>query len=440
MNVLYLHTHDTGRYIQPYGYQVPTPNLMQLAQEGTLFRQAFCTGPTCSPSRAGLLTGMAPHCSGMLGLAHRGFILNDYSKHLVQFMKNNSYETVLCGIQHEAPDAEMIGYNKVLRDQDYHMGKGDGKDWSVWDLKNATHVAEYIKQNNDRPFFLSYGMFNTHREFPKTDASINPDYVMPPFPLYDTADNRKDMAGYISSAMVMDRCIGIVLDALKESACADDTIIIFTTDHGIAFPKMKCNLYDTGIGVSLIIKYPGNKKAGKAVDSLVSHLDIFPTICELLSNDKPAWLQGNSLMPLLQGDTEKVRDEIFSEVSFHAAYEPMRCIRTERYKLITFFDVHDKILPSNIDDSLSKEFLTQYDYLDEVREKELLFDLYLDPVERINRVNDASYKEVYVDLRERLNKWMMSTNDPLWSGKIKKPEGAVVNKLSCYSPRTEDYE
>src|SRR5947207_3061874 len=80
-NILYLHSHDTGRYIQPYGYAVPTPNLQKLASEGFLFRRAFDAAPTCSPSRAALLTGHCPHENGMLGLAHRGFSLNDYNQH-----------------------------------------------------------------------------------------------------------------------------------------------------------------------------------------------------------------------------------------------------------------------------------------------------------------------------------------------------------------------
>ena len=77
MNILYIHTHDSGTYLQPYGHNIPTPNLMKLAREGTLFRHAYCAGPTCSPSRAALLTGMSPHSCGMLGLAHRGFRIND---------------------------------------------------------------------------------------------------------------------------------------------------------------------------------------------------------------------------------------------------------------------------------------------------------------------------------------------------------------------------
>src|SRR5438128_29326 len=81
-NILYLHSHDSGRYLQPYGHAVPTPSLKKLAAEGVLFRRAFSAAPTCSPSRAALLTGQYAHQSGMLGLAHRGFSLNDYRKHM----------------------------------------------------------------------------------------------------------------------------------------------------------------------------------------------------------------------------------------------------------------------------------------------------------------------------------------------------------------------
>ncbi len=82
-NILYIHSHDTGRYVQPYGHQVPTPNIQLLADQGVLFREAFCAAPTCSGSRASLLTGQYCHNNGMLGLAHRGWELNDYRQHLV---------------------------------------------------------------------------------------------------------------------------------------------------------------------------------------------------------------------------------------------------------------------------------------------------------------------------------------------------------------------
>ncbi|MCZ8516684.1 sulfatase [Paenibacillus filicis] len=425
--------------MEPYGYNVPTPNIQKLAEEGILFRQAYCAGPTCSPSRSALLTGMSPHSAGMIGLAHRGFQLNDYNQHLVQFLGHHGFETVLCGIQHEASSVDMIGYSRILDEQDYNMGQYD-TDWTEWDLNRAKIVASFLKENHQNPFFLSYGMFNTHREYPQISEGINPNYVVPPFPLYDNEKNREEMARYISSAKVVDQCVEIVMEALNESGLENDTLVIFTTDHGPAFPFMKCNLYDTGIGVSLILKYPGNSKKGEAIDALVSQIDLFPTICDFLNLAKPDWLQGISLMPILKRETDSIRTEIFTEVTYHAAYEPMRCIRTERYKLIRYFDDWNQPVPANIDDSLSKDFLIEQGYLTTKQNKEMLFDLYLDPVERINLVHKDNYHPIYQELAEKLDRWMKETGDPLLNGKVEKPVNAIANKRDCLSPNMCDFE
>ena len=101
MNVIYINTHDSGRMLSPYGYDIPTENLKKLAKDSVVFTNAFCAGPTCSPSRAALLTGIFPHQNGMLGLAQRGFSLYNPEKHLANFLRSNGYNTCLCGIQHE---------------------------------------------------------------------------------------------------------------------------------------------------------------------------------------------------------------------------------------------------------------------------------------------------------------------------------------------------
>lgn len=217
----------------------------------------------------------------------------------------------------------MIGYDRILGNSNFDMSDFETDSISQ-DIANATQAAEYIKQ----------------------DKGINPNYLIPPFPFFDNAQNREDMAGFLTSARVVDCCAGIVMDAIRESGHVDDTFIIFTTDHGIAFPKMKCNLYDKGIGVSLILKFPENKRKGEAVDALVSQIDLFPTLCEVLSLDKPSWLQGTSIMPLMGGTDIRVRDELFADVTYHAAYEPVRAIRTERYKLIKYFDIHESFVPA----------------------------------------------------------------------------------------------
>lgn len=436
MNLIYIHTHDTGKYIQPYGYPVTTPNLMQFASRGTLFRHAFSAAPTCAPSRASLMTGMCPHSNGMLGLPHRGFLLNDYSKHMAQYLQNFGFETILCGEHHEAPDDDMIGYSQILS-RDKSTKEISEK---AWDLTNADRVADFLLSGTEKPFFLSFGMHNTHREYPEIDKDINPDFVMPPFPVYDTKETRKDMAAFYSSVKIVDSCVGTVLDALKKSGHDKDTAVIISTDHGIAFPRMKCHLYDTGIGVMLMIDFPGNPMNGKVLDALVSQIDLFPTVCDLLGISKPFWLQGHTLMPLLNGTEREIRNEIFAEVNFHAAYEPKRCVRTSRYKLIRLYDNHNHIVPANTDDSPSKDFLLRCGYLTEVKPREMLFDLNLDPIERINLVMDNRYADIYSEMCNRLDQWMKQTNDPILKGKLQKPEHAKVNKLSCISPASTNYE
>lgn len=430
MNIVYMHSHDTGRYIQPYGYPAPTPHLMKLAEEGVLFRHAYCAAPTCSPSRAALLTGMSPHSCGMLGLAHRGFALANPERHLATYLRENGFKTVLCGVQHEAKNPADLGYTDVLPVE-------SGTD----DRRNAALAAEYIKAcPSEQPFFLSFGMFNTHRPFPEADPDIRADYVMPPAMFYDHPGNREDMARYMTSARIMDDSIGIVLEALAQSGRSSDTLILYTTDHGIAFPHMKSQLYDTGIGVSLIMKLPGAFSRQGAVDALVSQVDVFPTICELLELDKPAWLQGVSLLPVLTGAEDQVREEIYAEVTFHAAYEPMRCIRTSRYKYIRLYEEHGRHVAANIDDGLSKTFLMEHGFLDETRAQEMLFDLYLDPVERVNLAGRPAYAGIRLSLQERLTAWMKQTDDPLLAGQVAKPPGARINKPGTLSPGEQDYE
>ena len=305
------------------------------------------------------------------------------------------------------------------------------------DLKSALNAAKYIKKYRGNKFFLSVGLLNTHQPFPiHGKEEVNPNYVMPPFPIPDMRETRAEMAEYIKSAMFMDKCFGIVLDAVRDSGIEKETIVFFTTDHGIPFPRMKSNLYDTGVGVSLIMKCPGNKRKGEVVDALVSHIDIFPTLCDYTGLEKPEWLQGRSFKPIIDNNLKEINNEVFSEVTYHCAYEPMRSIRTKRYKFIKVFDEYENYIPSNIDDGACKELFREWDYFETKKDKEMLFDLYLDPVERINLVKNMRYIDIYKDLSFRLKKWMEDTDDPLLQGKIEPPKGSIVCKPTEYSITT----
>lgn len=423
-NILYIHSHDTGRYTQPYGHAVPTPNLQKLAEQGVLFKRAYSAAPTCSPSRSALVTGQCPHSNGMLGLAHRGFRLNDYRQHLVHTLKNAGYFTALAGVQHVASheNVGMIGYDRILTPKTHAPDV-------------AAAAVEFLKSQPKQPFLLTAGFFETHRDYPPPGPTEDERYCMPPRPIPDAPETRHDMAQFKASARIMDAAVGQVLTALERAGVADDTLVISTTDHGISFPTMKCNLTDDGIGVMMTLRGPGGFSGGKVCDAMVSHMDIFPTLCDLLNIEHPSWLQGRSLLPLMRGTANSLHEELFAEVNYHAAYEPKRCVRTERWKYIRHFD--DRTHPNlpNCDDGPSKSLWLKNGWREQMVTREGLFDLMFDPAERHNLMNDSAHAAVARKMQGRLERWMQATNDPLLRGPVKAPHGAKANDPDGTSPR-----
>jgi arylsulfatase A-like enzyme len=438
MNILYLHTHDTGRYIGAYGYPVRSPELDAFASGAAVMRNAHCAAPTCSPSRSALLTGTYPHENGMLGLAHRGFALHDYSAHLAPFLRARGYTTALCGVQHVAPQKEMIGYDLLLEaGEDYFQRNVE--DLAAYDRANAERAARFLERPPEGPFFLSFGMLNTHRPFPPA-APGRARPVRPPAPVPDTPDTREDAAGFYSAVETADGCAGRVLDALARSGREEETLVLITTDHGPAFPAMKAGLGDDGTGVLLMLRLPDGSGAGRSFDAMVSQLDIFPTLCELLGTEPPVRLRGSSLLPLLRGEQESLHPYLFTETTFHAAYEPARAVRSARYKLIRHFSPFDRRLPVNVDDSPSKELFSANGYFEEPVGSDELYDLMLDPQEKRNRIAEQEYRQAAAELGEVLHSWMRETGDPLLQGHVSAPAGALVNSPHCYSPDSGEFE
>lgn len=423
LNVLYVHSHDTGRYIHPYGYAVPTPNLQRLAEEGVLFSNAFCAAPTCSPSRAAMLTGQCAHSAGMIGLAHRGFDLTDPRQHLASVLSGAGYHTALVGVQHEIKrDPTRLGYREVVplaNPWQEHVGDG---------------AAAWLGKAPATPWFLSVGFFQTHREYPSVEAGAGR-YLRPPAPIAATAATRDDMAAYVASARQLDAGIGQVLAALEASGQARNTLVLCTTDHGLAFPGMKCTLTDHGIGVLLILRGPAGLQGGRICDALTSQIDILPTLCELLGLETPDWVQGHSLWPVLRGETAEVNDEVFAEVTYHAAYEPQRAVRTRRWKYIRRFGTRCTPVLPNCDDSPSKDLWLSHGWADQILPDEQLYDLVFDPHEAYNLAADPLYVSAMEEMRARLLNWMERTHDPLLAGEpVPAPAGAQVNDPAGHSP------
>jgi arylsulfatase A-like enzyme len=425
-NIVYIHSHDTGRYIEPYGYGIPTPNIRALAEDGVLFRRAFCANPTCSPSRAALLTGTYPHQNGMWGLSHRGWSMNDYAWHINTTLKTAGYTTALSGIQHIIAEKRTgeLGYDEVLIPP--------GVPGSP-ELNAAAFIHQ--QRESESPFFLSVGFGHTHRRFPTKEEEFTVDsrFVRPPEPLPDTERTRRDMAGFITSAQTLDRKMGVVFDALKESGQWDNTVIVCTTDHGIAFPRMKCNLQDSGIGVMLIMRGPGGFTGGRIIDGLASQLDIFPTLCEICDLEAPDRLEGVSLVPLATGEASAVREEIHAEINYHASYEPVRCVRTDRYKYIRRFSDRTRPVLPNTDDGFSKEVLLEAGW--PLPEPEALYDTWLDPNEAHNLVADPNAAPVLDEMRQRLRAWQERTGDAILEGDIPPARPGVYSDIDAVGTR-----
>lgn len=424
MNIIYLHSHDTGRRISPYGTGAATTALDRLAERATVFTNAFSVAPTCSPSRAGLLTGRYPHEVGMLGLAHRGFRLDDYSRHIVASMNERGYETVLCGVQHVAPRKSMIGYQRILDgDEDYFRSPPENQ--ADYDRANAERAAEFIleRATSDRPYFLSLGFLQTHRPFSWEGTTPEEDY-----------------AAFRATAESMDQSIGIVLNALDRADAWDRTVVVYTTDHGIAFPDMKATLRADGVGVALLVWIPREVlgvEPPRKIDALVSHIDLHRTILEL-AGAAPAvagedW-SPRSLLPLLTGSTEAVRELVFSEMTFHAAYEPVRSVRSRWYSLIRRFGPRRRRVAANVDDSSSKdEVATQGFFTESIPEMEL-YDLRADPEEQQNLADDPDRRSTREQLLGALRDWMVATGDPLLEGEVLPPDGAILDSPDAWSP------
>jgi arylsulfatase A-like enzyme len=486
-NILYLHCHDAGRYIEPYGHRVPAPSLQRLAEQGVMFRNAFAAAPTCSPSRAALLTGQSPHNAGMLGLAHYGWRLNDYRQHLIHSLHRAGYTSLLCGAQHitdfrRVRTGERIGYHRILRVSANDLRRtpslrrgrraprtrraGRWRRFSprrglrrlrplrgvrrvpgavsrrltggarvALDRSVAEVAADWLRSTAavQRPFFLSVGMIMPHRTYaharPRRHPAEDPRFIQPPVPLPDAPEVRRDMADYIASVRVMDMACGVVLDALEDSGLADHTLVIATTDHGIAFPLMKCNLTDHGLGVYLIMRGPGGFEGGRVIEGMVSQLDLYPTLCELLEIEPPPWLQGSSLMPLVRDEQDEIHDALYGEVTYHAAYEPMRSIRTRRWKYIRRFGPsRSQPVLRNIDSGHTKRYLMRHGLARRAVPAEYLFDLAFDPQEEDNLADDPRYAEVKRDLAARLEEWMARTTDPLLEGAVPPPQRRISRR------------
>ena len=300
-----------------------------------------------------------------------------------------------------------------------------------WDKENTENAISWLKDNSEKsPFFLSMGFFGTHRPYPPIEGEIR-NVVPDGFP--NLPNIREDFTQFNESVKFVDSCFGKIIEVMEDLQLLENTIILFTTDHGIAYPFGKSTLSDLGVSVALMLYLPWNRD-GNLYDSLVSHIDVVPTLCDFLEIKPMKDVEGKSLVPIIEQTKEEVNEEIFFEMNFHTSFEPARAIRTNQYKYIEYLDDYELYQLSNINNSKVKDFYVSLDL--DTRKKPLnhLDDLYYDPDEKNNLIDDPRYKGILEELTGKLDKWKVDTGDIKYTDEFKlKPEW-VVNKKESRTP------
>ncbi|MDN3312192.1 sulfatase [Microbacterium oryzae] len=432
-NVLLLHCHDLGRFLGCYGVAtVRTPHLDRFAAESVVFDRAFSVAPQCSPARASLLTGMYPQEVGVLGLTHPPFSwdLTRPDKHLARRLRTLGYRTELYGVHHEsrlAPDEVVAG----------DLGFDEVQTGGVADDVADRTIGALRRLKEEGPFYLQVGFVEPHRLQSSRDTEgvvgflgehIAPDdaqgVTVPPY-VRDTPQAQAEFAELQGAVRVMDAAVGRILDALRRLRLEQSTVVVFTTDHGIAVPRAKCSLYEAGLEVALMLRDPSRPdQAGTRVEDLVSHLSVVPTVLDIVGAPDDA-LTEPSLLDVAGGRASD-HPLVFGQMTYHSYYDPKRSARDDRFKLILNFSnaplamdptqswLHRSIPVGldrgNVPNSAAVEF----------------YDLDADPLELDNLADDERHRDRLAEMMTRLRSWMVATGDPLLQGSVTPPRHAEL--------------
>lgn len=412
-NIVMIVVHDIGRMLGCHGHDplLRTPRLDEFAAEGVRFNNHFACAAFCSPSRGALASGQYPHVNGLMGLTNLGWDMPPGSATVAETLGQAGYETALIGFQHEAKDVSRLGFETV-----------SDRGLPVSSEVVAPLAAEWLQQREATapPFYLQIGFSDVHRAYPDApEGYANLSDVRPlPF-LADTPGHREDLRDLYAYLEHMDGNVGVILDALERSGLRDNTCVVFTTDHGIPFPRAKGTLYDPGIGVTMLMRWPQGFAGGQTVDALTSHVDVLPSFWEAAGAEPLAATQGSSLLPLLRHEPYEARDFIFAELNTSPWYVS-RCVRTLSHKFIRNFT--EGRLPhfaTDIEASKTRRDMPSPVYWDIAPEE--LYDLDADPLEQTNLAGDPVAAPLSEALTARLEQQQRITNDPILSGPIARP-------------------
>lgn len=423
LNIIYFVCHDLGKHLGCYGVPVESPNLDRFAAEGIKLTNAFCASPACSPSRGCAMTGQYAHNNGLMGLVNGGWSMPEDSKTIVDYLNEAGYETAHYGFSHE---------RHPIKRNHYRIDEEGGPETRF--IENVIDRAiVFLERNRGRqqPFYLNLASQEVHASFWKKDGWINrtptygivppeksyiPDY-MPDVPYF------RDMMGRFQGAIrYMDEQIQRLFDAIERMGYNENTLVIFTTDHGPSGYRAKGTLYDRGVEIAFMMKMPGVATQGMVVDDLISNIDLVPTLLEACALEIPKEVQGRSFWKRIAGKPYKPNETLFTERNYHGGigsqdYDPVRSVRTKQFHYIRNFntDVKRYRVPSEFGKHFDHEWWHEADM---PRDQEELYDIEADPAEFNNVAHDPKYVRIKQELAAEMDHWMKDTDDPLLRGDI----------------------
>jgi N-sulfoglucosamine sulfohydrolase len=393
------------------GTEIPTPNVDRLAAAGVTFTRAYVASPSCAPSRAAMLTGLDPLRNGaMLNHARPRADVRRWPA----YFRDLGYETVAIGKVAHYQQVTEYGFDHVSHFK-YHE-----------DECIAEAVRWLEARRSDKPLCLMVGTNWPHVPWPAQGA-VAPEAVRLPARGVDTPETRQARARYLAAVANMDRDLGMVYDAAR-AALGNDTLFVFTGDHGSQFPFGKWNLYEVGVRTPMIVSWPGHVPPGTRSDALVSWIDLLPTLLEAAGGTAPQGISGRSFLDVARGKATAHRDAIFLTHSGDGAMNryPLRGVRNGRWKYIRNLDpaaehhTHvdmaqagdgrsywDSWVKKAQTDPQAAAVVAQYHR----RPAEELYDLSADPNELTNLAADAAHAEVLTRLRAQLDAWMADQGD-----------------------------
>ncbi len=273
------------------------------------------------------------------------------------------------------------------------------------------------------PLYLEVNLEEAHRPYADGGAkpTIEQGIIVPAY-LPAGPGAEEEMALFQGAVNNADRAVGRILDALEATDLAENTLVLFCADHGIAMPRAKCTLYDPGIAIACLIRWPSEGiAAGRVIPSLLSNIDIAPTLLVAAGITAPGAMQGQAFLDALRGKAYQPRRKIHAEKTFHSYYDPMRAVRDDRFKYIRNFSSAFAVeVPGDVQEgAIFREHVMLYHGAQHPAVE--LYDLQVDPWEQHNLAGTPAIAEEERQLDAQLWRWMAETVDPLLNGPIPSP-------------------